>query len=155
MQTLQAILISRRIYQPEGVEYVLLEFRFYSNRACRMTADKYLELNRRFVESYLNFQHEPQVQAVMKKALAYLAKLHTWGLRDQQVVTLPPLSTGDRCENPLLIFFFFFFLLTHLQIHFVAWKSNNSCSTATVRLAWSNIEFASRNCSSYARQQTR
>lgn len=81
LQTLQAILIGRRIYQPDRVE---------------LTADKYLELNRRFTETYLHFKDEPRVQRVLEKTLEYKEKLHIWGLHDYQVSALPPLSTGDR-----------------------------------------------------------
>jgi glycerol-3-phosphate O-acyltransferase/dihydroxyacetone phosphate acyltransferase len=81
LQTLQAILIGRRIYQPENIE---------------LTADKYLEVNRRFTETYLHFQHEPRVQKVMQKTLEYRDKLRVWGLHDSQVTALPPLSSVDR-----------------------------------------------------------
>lgn len=65
LQTLQAILIGRRIYQPEHVEYALSFFKtcllLLLIRICRLTADKYLELNRRFTETYVHFKDEPRV----------------------------------------------------------------------------------------------
>jgi len=81
LQTLQAILIGRRIYQPDHIE---------------LTADKYLELNRRFTETYIHFKDEPRIQHVLSKTLEYRDKLRIWGLHDSQVTALPPLSTVDR-----------------------------------------------------------
>jgi len=81
LQTLQAILMCRRLYQPDHVE---------------VTADKYLEVNRRFIDAYVHFQSEPQIQEVKNKALEYIDKLKVWGLHDHQVVTLPPYSKADR-----------------------------------------------------------
>lgn len=43
-----------------------------------------VELNKRFIEGYMHFQHEPKVQQLRKNVLKYNRSVRDLGLRDHQ-----------------------------------------------------------------------
>ncbi|KDN45743.1 hypothetical protein K437DRAFT_224087 [Tilletiaria anomala UBC 951] len=69
-ETLMVIQAGRRLYTPPGHHASL---------------GQVVELNRRFILGYLQFQHEPRVQKVKEDVMRYNAKLRYAGLRDHQV----------------------------------------------------------------------
>ena len=44
-----------------------------------------MELNKRFIEGYLHFEHEPRIQELKKEVLKYNRALRDLGLKDHQV----------------------------------------------------------------------
>lgn len=44
-----------------------------------------MELNKRFIEGYMHFQHEPRVQRLRESVLKYNRRVRDLGLRDHQV----------------------------------------------------------------------
>lgn len=70
----QLIQAARRLYKPPGQH---------------LTLGQVVELNKRFLEAYLQLKDEPKIQDLRNKVLKYNRLLRDLGLRDHQVRPLP------------------------------------------------------------------
>ncbi|KAL7417092.1 glycerol-3-phosphate O-acyltransferase [Mrakia frigida] len=59
--------------------------RLYRSPGQHPTLGQTVELNRRFIEGYLHYQHEPRVVKLREHIITYNRKLRNLGLRDHQV----------------------------------------------------------------------
>ena len=62
-----------------------------------------VELNRRFVEGYVHFQHEPRVQRLRESVLKYNRRVRDLGLRDHQVILVPCCSEGGYLNPDIIL----------------------------------------------------
>ncbi|CED82465.1 glycerol-3-phosphate o-acyltransferase [Phaffia rhodozyma] len=69
-ETLMVIQAARRLYKTPGQN---------------LTLGRIVELNKRFVEGYMHYEHEPRVQALRTHIIQYNRLLRDLGLRDHQV----------------------------------------------------------------------
>jgi len=72
-ETLMVIQAGRRLYKTPGQH---------------LTLGQVVELNKRFIEGYLHFQHEPRIQRLREDVLKYNRLLRDLGIRDHQVSIL-------------------------------------------------------------------
>jgi glycerol-3-phosphate O-acyltransferase/dihydroxyacetone phosphate acyltransferase len=79
--TLRFVQTARRLYKPKTAD---------------LTPGQYVELNRRFVERYLEVQDEPELKAFRAKAEDYQARLDMLGLKDYQLRQPLSLSAAMR-----------------------------------------------------------
>lgn len=70
--------------------------RLYKTPGQHLTLGQVVELNKRFIEGYLHFEDEPQVQKVKADVIRYNRFLKDLGLKDHQVCHLTPSSTIHR-----------------------------------------------------------
>ena len=68
--TLRFVQTARRLYKPKTAD---------------LTPGQYVELNRRFVERYVELQDDPELQAFRKETEDYQARLDLLGLKDYQL----------------------------------------------------------------------
>lgn len=80
-RTLRIIQTVRRLYKPAKVT---------------LTPSEYIELNRRFVERYLQDIHEPELQALSLEVEDYQARLDMLGLKDHQLRHSVTLAQASR-----------------------------------------------------------
>lgn len=80
-QTLRFAQTARRLYKPSSVE---------------LAPREYIELNRRFVERYLELAGDPDLEAFRREVEDYQSKLDLLGLRDHQLRRPISLSTLAR-----------------------------------------------------------
>lgn len=59
--------------------------RLYKTPGQHLTLGQVVELNKRFIEGYLHFEHEPRIQALKAEVLKYNRTLRDLGLKDHQV----------------------------------------------------------------------
>ncbi|KIJ44372.1 hypothetical protein M422DRAFT_252379 [Sphaerobolus stellatus SS14] len=69
-ETLMVIQAARRLYKTPGQH---------------LTLGQVVELNKRFIEGYMHFQHEPRVQKLREHVIKYNRAVRDLGLRDHQV----------------------------------------------------------------------
>jgi len=69
-ETLEAVYTIRKFYQPTNIT---------------LQASDYLELNRRFVNGFLQFKDEPRIQECYDKLRNYLDRLKLLGLKDRHI----------------------------------------------------------------------
>ena len=79
--TLRFVQTARRLYKPKTAD---------------LTPGQYVELNRRFVERYVELQDDPDLQAFRKKTEDYQARLDMLGLKDYQLRQPISLSEAMR-----------------------------------------------------------
>jgi len=79
--TLRFVQTARRLYKPKTAD---------------LTPGQYVELNRRFVERYVEMQDDPELQAFRKKTEDYQARLDMLGLKDYQLRQPISLSEAMR-----------------------------------------------------------
>ena len=84
-RTLRIIQTARRLYKPASAS---------------LTPRAYIELNRRFVEAYLQEIHEPQLQALSAEVEEYQARLDMLGLKDHQL--RQPVTLGRAFRKVLM-----------------------------------------------------
>jgi len=70
LKTMQSITTARRLYQPKNAN---------------LSADEYLELNRRFAEGYVKMKDHPTIKYLELQLGNYNAELQKYGLKDYQV----------------------------------------------------------------------
>jgi glycerol-3-phosphate O-acyltransferase/dihydroxyacetone phosphate acyltransferase len=59
--------------------------RLYNTPGQHLSLGQVVELNKRFLEGYMHFKEEPQIQALREKVLKYNRLIRDLGLRDHQV----------------------------------------------------------------------
>ena len=79
--TLRFVQTARRLYKPKTAD---------------LTPGQYVELNRRFVERYVELQDDPELQAFRKRTEDYQARLDMLGLKDYQLRQSVSLSEAMR-----------------------------------------------------------
>lgn len=79
--TLRFVQTARRLYKPKTAD---------------LTPGQYVELNRRFVERYVELKDEPELQAFRARAEDYQARLDMLGLKDYQLRQPVSLSQAMR-----------------------------------------------------------
>ena len=84
-RTLRIIQTARRLYKPASAT---------------LTPSEYIELNRRFVEAYLQDIHEPDLQALSAEIEEYQAQLDMLGLKDHQL--RQPVTIGRAFRKVLV-----------------------------------------------------
>ena len=70
--------------------------RLYKPATAKLTPSKYIELNRRFVEGYLQDIHKPTMQSLSLAVEEYQARLDMLGLKDHQLRQTVTLATASR-----------------------------------------------------------
>jgi len=70
-ETLEAVYAIRKFYQPTNIT---------------LQATDYLELNRRFVQGFLQFKDEPRIRETYNKLRNYLDRLKLLGLKDRHIM---------------------------------------------------------------------
>jgi len=74
--------------------------RLYKPATASLTPGEYIELNRRFVEAYLQDIHQPELQALSLEVEDYQARLDMLGLKDHQL--RQPVTFSDAFRKLLL-----------------------------------------------------
>jgi 1-acyl-sn-glycerol-3-phosphate acyltransferase len=74
--------------------------RLYKPAKATLSPSEYIELNRRFVERYLQDIHEPELQALSNEVEDYQARLDMLGLKDHQL--RQPVTPADASRKLLL-----------------------------------------------------
>ncbi|KAF8582673.1 glycerol-3-phosphate O-acyltransferase [Ramaria rubella] len=85
-ETLMVIQAARRLYKTPGQH---------------LTLGQVVELNKRFIEGYMHFQHEPRVQRLRESVIKYNRRVRDLGLRDHQV---PRAKRADWKTLSLLLY---------------------------------------------------
>jgi len=70
--------------------------RLYKPATANLTPSQYIELNRRFVDGYLQSIHEPQMQSLSLEVEEYQARLDMLGLKDHQLRQAVTLASASR-----------------------------------------------------------
>jgi glycerol-3-phosphate O-acyltransferase/dihydroxyacetone phosphate acyltransferase len=70
--------------------------RLYKPATANLTPSQYIELNRRFVDGYLQSIHEPQMQSLSLEVEEYQARLDMLGLKDHQLRQEVTLANASR-----------------------------------------------------------
>lgn len=84
-ETLMVIQAARRLYKTPGQH---------------LTLGQVVDLNKRFIEGYMHFQHEPKVQQLRKNVLKYNRRVRDLGLRDHQVSSIPRRLEAFIADSP-------------------------------------------------------
>ena len=71
-------------------------WRLYKPATANLSPSKYIELNRRFVEGYLQNIHKPTMQALSSTVEEYQARLDMLGLKDHQLRQEVTLANASR-----------------------------------------------------------
>ncbi len=74
--------------------------RLYKAPGQHLSLGQVVELNKRFMEAYLVYQHEPRIVELRRKIIAYNRQLRNLGLRDHQVERA---TTQRRFRNLALL----------------------------------------------------
>lgn len=70
--------------------------RLYKPATAHLTPGEYIELNRRFVDGYLQDIHKPEMQALSREVEDYQARLDMLGLKDHQLRQPVSLANASR-----------------------------------------------------------
>jgi 1-acyl-sn-glycerol-3-phosphate acyltransferase len=70
--------------------------RLYKPATANLTPSQYIELNRRFVDGYLQTSHEPEMQSLSLEVEEYQARLDMLGLKDHQLRQPVTLAKASR-----------------------------------------------------------